>query len=74
VRAEYRLAVAHSNLNEYFNLVLDPANVRTDHRIDFTNAVLILVVAEMIQDEIDFMARYGLSESRLLAGGNPETA
>jgi hypothetical protein len=31
--------------------VLDPADVRIDHRIDFTNAVLLPVVAEMIRDE-----------------------
>jgi hypothetical protein len=74
VRSAYRLAVAHGNLDEYFKLVLDPANVSIDHRIDFTNAVLMSVVAEMIQDEIDLMTRHGLSGSRLLAGGNPETA
>ena len=74
VRSAYRLAVAHGNLDEYFKLVLDPANVSIDHRIDFTNAVLMSVVAEMIQDEIDLMMRHGLSGSRLLAGGNLETA
>jgi hypothetical protein len=59
VRFEYRLAVAHGNLDEYFSLVLDPANVRVDHRLDFTNAALAPVVAEMIQDEIAFMNRSG---------------
>jgi len=63
VRTAYRLDVAHSNLDEYFKLVLDPAMVRVDHRIDFTNAVLMPVIAEMIQDEIDFMMRHNLSES-----------
>jgi hypothetical protein len=51
VRSEYRLAIAHGNLDEYFKLVLDPADVRIDHRIDFTNAALLPVVAEMIRDE-----------------------
>jgi len=51
VRSEYRLAIAHGNLDDYFKLVLDPADVRTDHRIDFTNAALLPVVAEMIRDE-----------------------
>jgi hypothetical protein len=74
VRTAYRLAVAHGNLDEYFKLVLDPANVRVDHRIDFTNAVLMSVVAEMIQDERDLMIRHGLSGSLLLAKGNAETA
>ena len=52
VREKYRLSVAHGNLDEYFNLVLDPADVRIDHRIDFTNAALAPVVAEMIRDEV----------------------
>lgn len=51
VRSEYRLAIAHGNLDEYFKVVLDPADVRIDHRIDFTNAALLPVVAEMIRDE-----------------------
>jgi hypothetical protein len=51
VRSEYRLAIAHGNLDDYFKLVLDPADVRIDHRIDFTNAALLPVVAEMIRDE-----------------------
>ena len=51
VRSEYRLAITHGNLDEYFKLVLDPADVRIDHRIDFTNAALLPVVAEMIRDE-----------------------
>ncbi len=55
VRNEYRLAIAHGNLDEYFKLVLDPADVRIDHRIDFTNAVLLPVVAEMIRDEANLM-------------------
>jgi hypothetical protein len=60
-----RLDVAHANLNEYFKLVLDPADIRTDHRIDFTNAALMPVMAEMIQDEIDIMRRFGIGASGL---------
>lgn len=51
VRSQYRLAIAHGNLDDYFKLVLDPADVRIDHRIDFTNAALLPVMAEMICDE-----------------------
>jgi len=51
VRSEYRLPIAHGNLDDYFKLVLDPGDVRIDHRIDFTNAVLLPIVAEMIHDE-----------------------
>ncbi len=65
VRSACRLDIAHANLNEYFKLVLDPADIRTDHRIDFTNAALMPVMAEMIQDEIDFMRRFGIGASGL---------
>lgn len=65
VRSAYRLPVAHGNLDEYFKLILDPADVRLDHRVDFTNAALIPVIAELIQDEIDLMLRHGL--------GGPQT-
>jgi hypothetical protein len=51
VRSEYRLAIAHGDLDDYFKLVLDPVDVRIDHRIDFTNAALLPIVAEMIRDE-----------------------
>jgi hypothetical protein len=60
VESEYRHAVAHGNFDEYFKLFLDPADVRVDHRVDFTNATLEPLIAEMIQDEIDFMEQGGL--------------
>lgn len=43
-------------------MVLDPAYVRIDHRINFTTAALDPVIAEMIEDEIAFMARHGLDK------------
>ena len=58
VQSACRLDIAHANLNEYFKLVLDPADVRTDHRVDFTNAALMPVIAELIRDEVDFMSRF----------------
>lgn len=61
VRTEYRLAIAHGNLDEYFKLVLDPADVRIDHRIDFTNAALAPVVSQMIVDEAEFMRTHGIA-------------
>jgi hypothetical protein len=73
VRSACRLDIAHANLNEYFKLILDPADVRTDHRIDFTNAALMPVVAEMIEDEIDFMRRFGIDEG-LQTLGDPRKA
>lgn len=74
VRSEYRLAVAHGKLDEYFKLVLDPADVRIDHRIDWTNAALMPVIAEMIHDEIDFMVRHGLSGPRVSTLDDDTTA
>jgi len=65
VRSEYRLSVAHGNLDDYFKLVLDPAEVRIDHRLDFTNAALMPVISELIHDEIDFMNRHDLSEPKI---------
>lgn len=62
VRSNFRLAIAHGELDEISRLVLDPADVRIDHRIDFTNAALEPVIAEMIEDEIAFMARHGLDK------------
>ena len=62
VRSEFRLAIAHGELDEISRLILDPADVRIDHRIDFTNAALEPVIAEMIEDEIAFMARHGLDK------------
>jgi hypothetical protein len=60
VRSNYRLAVAHANIDAYFKLTLDPADVRIDHKIDFTNAALMPVVAEMIEDEITLMTQLKL--------------
>lgn len=62
VRSEFRLAIAHGELDEISRLALDPADVRIDHRIDFTNAALEPIIAEMIEDEIAFMARHGLDK------------
>jgi hypothetical protein len=62
VRNEYRLNIAHANMDEYFKLALDPANVRTDHRIDYTNAALIPIMSEMIRDEIGLMRQFGITQ------------
>ncbi len=62
VRDKYRLNIAHANMDEYFKLALDPANVRTDHRIDYTDAALMPIMSEMIRDEIGLMRRLGIYE------------
>ena len=64
VRSEYRLAIAHRNLDDYFKLVLDPTDVRIDHRIDFTNAALLPIVAAMIRDEADVINNFGAAQYR----------
>lgn len=60
VRKNYRLPVAHFAIDEYERMILDPANVRVDHRIDYTNAVLIQIIKQMINDEINLINRYSL--------------
>jgi hypothetical protein len=60
VRSVYRLPLAHGSLDDYFTLILDPADVRIDHRVDFANAALIQVIGEVLQDEVDLMLRHNL--------------
>lgn len=72
--SESRNDLAHGNWDTYSKLVLDPGNVHIAHRIDATNAVLMSVLTEMIQDEMDLMARHGLEGGILLAGDNAESA
>ena len=55
VRKAYRIPVAHFTLDEYERMILDPADIRIDHRIDYTNAVLLDMTKEMISDELDLM-------------------
>lgn len=60
VYMKYRNDVAHLNLDEYDNILLDPSNVGRDHPLDAANSLLIMIVHDMIQDECDFMIKYGL--------------
>ena len=73
VRSEYRLAIAHGNLDEYFKLVLDPADARIDHRIDFTNAALLPVgvlfgVAHMGNQNVTILAVVNTTAWGILLG------
>ena len=61
VRATCRIPIAHFTLDEYERMLLDPADVRVDHRVDYTNSVLILIIKQMISDEIDLMKKYNLA-------------
>jgi hypothetical protein len=60
VREEYRLPVAHANLSELWRLVLDPADVRVDHRVDYTTAMVIQVISQLVEDERALILSEGL--------------
>lgn len=55
VETSYRNHIAHLNIERPGNMTLDPVFVKTDHNVEFTNAVLLEVVKEMIEDEWEFM-------------------
>jgi hypothetical protein len=61
IRREYRVPVAHVNLTDFERLVLDPADVRCDHRLDYTNALLIGLLTDLIEDERHLMETEGLA-------------
>lgn len=60
VKKKYRNNVAHLNLNEYNDIFLDPGDAGLDHTLDAANSLLTMIVHDMIQDECDFMNKYGL--------------
>lgn len=62
VRSNFRIPVAHLKLDDYERMLLDPASVRVDHRIDYTNAVLIHVVRRVIEDEWKLMEQHNLGQ------------
>jgi hypothetical protein len=61
VRKGFRLPIAHGNHLVNGRLELDPADVRTDHRVDAANALMIELIREAINDERNLMKQYGLS-------------
>jgi hypothetical protein len=60
VYQNYRNQIAHLKNGNYENMLLDPADVRTDHRIDYINAILIIIIRQMIENEWNFMKEQGL--------------
>jgi hypothetical protein len=60
VYTNYRIPIAHFNLDEYEKMLLDPAHSKTDHELDTVNSVLVKVIPEMIKNEWDFMNRHSL--------------
>lgn len=61
VRSEFRIPIAHLELDDYDRILLDPTDVRIDHRVDYTNAVLLAVVKQLIVDEVSVMSDNALS-------------
>ena len=55
VETTYRNHIAHLNIEELGNIVLDPMSVKTDHNIEYTNMVLMQIVQQMIENEWMFM-------------------
>ena len=49
VYRNYRIPIAHFNLDEYEKMLLDPAHSKTNHEIDTVNSVLVKVITEMIK-------------------------
>ncbi len=55
VENTYRNHIAHLNIEELDNIVLDPMSVKTDHNLEYTNMVLMQIVQQMIENEWMFM-------------------
>jgi hypothetical protein len=60
VRNGFRLPIAHGNRSTNGRLELDPADVRTDHRIDAANSIMIELIREAISDEMTLMRQHSL--------------
>ncbi len=60
VRDSFRLPIAHGNNAVNDRLELDPADVRTDHRVDAANSAMIQLIKQGIQDERDLMSKHDL--------------
>lgn len=65
VKDTCRLDIAHFNINELENLLLDPAVVGNVHRVDQVNAVLLLLARQSIQSERKFMLEAGIVPKNL---------
>jgi hypothetical protein len=63
VRNGFRLPIAHGNRSKNGRLELDPADVRTDHRVDAANSIMIELIAEAISDEMALMRQHSLGRS-----------
>jgi hypothetical protein len=61
VYKNYRVPIAHFNLDEYEKMLLDRGHSKTNHEIDVINSILVIVIPEMIKNEWDFMKQYGLT-------------
>jgi hypothetical protein len=60
VRERYRVPIAHLETVDLEKIILDPANVRIEHVVDATNAVLEVVLAQLVTDEWELMDQHEL--------------
>ena len=59
VRSNFRVNIAHT-IEESGELQMDPSEMKAIQVADYTNAILLKIMKEMIQDEWDFMKDNGL--------------
>ena len=51
LRADYRVHIAHGNVDQAMKLLMDPADVRIDQRVDAANSLAVPLLRASIQDE-----------------------
>jgi len=61
VNTNYRISIAHLNLDEYEKMLLDPAFSKTNHEIEVVNSTLVTIVTEMIKNEWEFMKEHNMT-------------
>ena len=60
LRQDLRINIAHMNLTDFDQMVLDPGNVGAAHRVDIANALMEQAIRGLLDSELDFMGRHGL--------------
>lgn len=60
VRDQYRVNLAHLNLDDYDRMLLAPGEVQVAHRIDYVNVVLDQMMRESMIDELKLMEDHHL--------------
>lgn len=62
VYTNYRIPIAHANpsLDDYQNLILDPAFSKTDHKVQLVNYIFIQIMPKWMEREQRFMLKHKL--------------